>query len=71
MPKSDYTAFHALAPLFEEVMERLSRRVEGEHYFDTLAGDVQFEFLYEFPSFCGERCRPTISPTKQIGSRHG
>ena len=51
MPKSDYTAFRALDPFFEVVMEGLSKFVNGEHYFDTLADDVQFEFLYEFPGW--------------------
>jgi len=51
MPKSDYTAFRALDPFFEVVMEGLSKFVDGEHYFDTLADDVQFEFLYDFPGW--------------------
>ena len=32
-------------------MEGLSRFVDGEHYFDTLADDVSFEFRYEFPGW--------------------
>src|SRR5271166_3322216 len=51
MPKIDYAAFQALDPFFEVVMEGLSKFVDGEHYFDTLAGDVLFEFLYEFPGW--------------------
>ena len=51
MPKSDYTAFHALDPFFAVVMEGLSNFVDGEHYFDTLADDVLFEFLYDFPGW--------------------
>ena len=51
MPKSDYTAFFALDPFFAVVMEGLSKFVDGEHYFDTLADDVLFEFLYEFPGW--------------------
>src|SRR6478672_10276264 len=51
MPESDYTAFHALDPFFEVVMGGLSKFVDGEHYFDTLADDVLFEFLYEFPGW--------------------
>ena len=47
MPKIDYAAFQALDPFFEVVMEGLSKFVDGEHYFDTLAGDVLFEFLYQ------------------------
>jgi hypothetical protein len=51
MPKSDYAAFSALDPFFNVVMEGLSEFVDGEHYFDTLANDVLFEFLYEFPGW--------------------
>jgi uncharacterized protein len=51
MPKSDYTAFYALDPFFDVVMEGLTKFVDGEHYFDTLADDVLFEFLYEFPGW--------------------
>jgi ketosteroid isomerase-like protein len=51
MPKSDYKAFFALDPFFDIVMEGLSKFVDGEHYFDTLAVDVVFEFLYEFPGW--------------------
>jgi len=51
MPKRDYAAFRALDPFFAVVMEGLSKFVDGEHYFDTLAEDVLFEFLYEFPGW--------------------
>jgi uncharacterized protein len=51
MPKSDYTTFDALDPFFDVVMAGLTRFVDGEHYFDTLADDVLFEFLYEFPGW--------------------
>ena len=51
MPKSDYTAFFALDSFFDIVMEGLSKLVDGEHYFDTLADDVLFEFRYEFPGW--------------------
>jgi hypothetical protein len=51
MSKGDYAAFHALDPFFAVVMEGLSKFVEGEHYFDALADDVLFEFLYNFPGW--------------------
>jgi ketosteroid isomerase-like protein len=51
MPRSDYTEFSALDPFFDVVMEGLSKFVDGEHYFDTLADDVLFEFLYEIPGW--------------------
>jgi ketosteroid isomerase-like protein len=51
MSKSDYAAFSALDPFFDVVMAGLSTFVDGEHYFDTLADDVLFEFRYEFPGW--------------------
>jgi uncharacterized protein len=51
MPKSDYADFQALDPFFDVVMEGLAPFVDGEHYFDTLADDVVFEFLYEIPGW--------------------
>jgi ketosteroid isomerase-like protein len=51
MPPRDYAAFFALDPFFNIVMEGLAKFVDGEHYFDTLADDVLFEFLYEFPGW--------------------
>jgi uncharacterized protein len=51
MSKGDYAAFHALDPFFAVVMEGLSNFVDGEHYFDALADDVLFEFLYNFPGW--------------------
>jgi hypothetical protein len=46
MSKDNYSAFHALDPFFSIVMEGLSKYTDGEHYFDTLANDVLFEFRY-------------------------
>lgn len=51
MPKNDYTDFRALDPFFKVVMQGLAKFVDGAHYFDTLAEDVVFEFLYEFPGW--------------------
>ena len=46
MSQDDYGAFGALNPFFSVVMEGLSKYTDGEHYFDTLADDVLFEFRY-------------------------
>src|SRR6202035_760757 len=46
MSNGNYSAFHALDPFFSVVMEGLSKYTDGEHYFDTLADDVLFEFRY-------------------------
>jgi ketosteroid isomerase-like protein len=51
MTKSQYEAFEALNPFFEVVMEGLHGLVDGEHYFDTIAEDAYFEYLYHFPGW--------------------
>ena len=51
MPNSEYAAFKALDPFFEVVQKGLSRFVDGEHYFDTIAEDALFEFRYHFPGY--------------------
>jgi ketosteroid isomerase-like protein len=51
MSKDDYSAFHALDPFFSVVMEGLSKYTDGEHYFDTLADGVLFEFRYHMPGW--------------------
>ena len=42
MSNSKYPACEALDPCFEIMMKGLSKYVDGEHYFDTLADDVVF-----------------------------
>jgi ketosteroid isomerase-like protein len=49
MPKGEFEIFEALTPFFEVVMEGLRGLVDGDHYFDTIAEDVLFEFRYHFP----------------------
>ena len=51
MSNGKYPAFASLDPCFDVMMQGLSKYVDGEHYFDTLADDVVFEFLYEFPGW--------------------
>jgi len=51
MSKDGYSAFRALDPFFSVVMEGLSKYTDGEHYFDTLADDVLFEFRYRTPGW--------------------
>ena len=50
MSSGKYLACEALDPCFEIMMKGLSKYVDGVH-FDTLADDVVFEFLYEFPGW--------------------
>ena len=51
MPRTEYADFEALRPYFELVQKGLSGLVDGEHYFDTIADDAFFEFLYHFPGW--------------------
>jgi ketosteroid isomerase-like protein len=52
-----YAAFSALDPFFDIVMRGLAGLVDGDHYFDTIAADAEFEFRYRFPGY----------PTKVVG----
>jgi ketosteroid isomerase-like protein len=51
MSNTEYAAFKALDPFFNVVQEGLREFVDGEHYFDTIAEDVVFEFRYHFPNY--------------------
>ena len=51
MNQAQYAVFEALNPFFEIVLRGLSGLVDGEHYFDTIAGDVVFESRYHFPGW--------------------
>jgi ketosteroid isomerase-like protein len=51
VPNTKYAAFQALRPFFELVRNGLDGLVDGEHYFDTVAEDAVFEFLYHFPGW--------------------
>jgi uncharacterized protein len=51
MPKDKYAGFVALDPFFDAVQKGLRGFVDGEHYFDAVAEDAVFEFLYEFPGW--------------------
>jgi ketosteroid isomerase-like protein len=51
MPKDKYPGHEALNPFFAVVMKGLKGLVDGDHYYDTLAEDAEFEFLYRFPGW--------------------
>ncbi len=51
MPKAKYPGHEALNPFFAVVMKGLKGLVDGDHYYDTLADDAEFEFLYRFPGW--------------------
>jgi uncharacterized protein len=49
MAKSKYAAFEALKPYTDLMRKGLGNLVDGDHFFDTIAAEALFEFLYEFP----------------------
>jgi ketosteroid isomerase-like protein len=51
MTEARYPGHEALDPFFEVVMKGLQAFVDGAHYYDALAEDVEFEFLYRFPGW--------------------
>jgi uncharacterized protein len=53
MATDRYREHKALNPFFNVVMKGLKGLVEGEHYYDAIADDAQFEFLYRFSGWPG------------------
>ena len=51
MATDKYPKHKALNPFFDVVMNGLNGFVDGEHYYDAIAEDAQFEFLYRFPGW--------------------
>src|ERR1700733_14017313 len=51
MGTSKYDKFKALDPFFSIVMKGLEGLVDGDHFWDAVADDAVFEFLYRFPSW--------------------
>jgi ketosteroid isomerase-like protein len=48
---SKYEKFKALDPFFNIVMEGLDGLVDGDHFWDAVADEAVFEFLYRFPGW--------------------
>ena len=46
-----YAGHEALNPFFEIIREGLEGLVQGEHFYETIAENAVFEFLYEFPGW--------------------
>jgi ketosteroid isomerase-like protein len=46
MPNAKYAAYKPADPYFKLVRGALGDLVDGEHFFDILAGDVVYEVLY-------------------------
>jgi ketosteroid isomerase-like protein len=51
MTDPKYKAFAALDPFFDIARRGLADRVDGDHYFDTVADNAVFEFRYVFPGW--------------------
>jgi hypothetical protein len=51
MASDKYPKHKALNPFFDVVMKGLKGSVDGEHYYDAIAEDPQFEFLHRFPGW--------------------
>lgn len=51
MSNSKYASFTALDPFFNIVQQGLDGLVDGDHYFDTIAEDAEFEYRYHFPNY--------------------
>ena len=49
MTDPKYAAFTALDPFFDIVQQGLAGLVDGDHYFDTIADEAEFEFRYHIP----------------------
>jgi ketosteroid isomerase-like protein len=48
---AQHAGYEALNPFFDVIQQGLQGLVDGEHFFDTIADDAIFEFLYRFPGF--------------------
>jgi ketosteroid isomerase-like protein len=51
MPHSKYAAYAPAAPYFDLVRGALGDLVDGEHFFDSVAENIAYEVLYEFPGW--------------------
>jgi ketosteroid isomerase-like protein len=51
MAKPKYADFEALRPYTDLVRKGLGDLVDGDHFFDTIAENALFEFLYDFPGW--------------------
>jgi uncharacterized protein len=47
MPNPTYAAFKPAAPYFDLVRGALGDLVDGEHFFDIVADDIDYEVLYD------------------------
>jgi ketosteroid isomerase-like protein len=51
MSKSKYDKFRPLDPFFNIVLKGLDGLVDGDHFWDAVAEEAVFEFLYRIPGW--------------------
>ncbi len=51
MSERKYAIFKPVRPYFDLVRGALGQLVDGEHFFDCVAGDIVYEVLYDFPGW--------------------
>ena len=66
---TDYSAFKALDPFFAVIKQGLDGLVDGDHFWDFVADDAVFEFLYDFPG--GPRKLEGRAAIMQVYSGYG
>jgi uncharacterized protein len=49
-----HAGFNNAGPFFRIIMEGLNGEVDGEHFWDAVAENATFEFLYNFPGFANK-----------------
>ena len=54
MSSEKYSRFSPLNPFFDIVMNGLDGLVDGDHFWDAVADDAVFEFLYRLPGWPGK-----------------
>jgi uncharacterized protein len=71
MNSSKYDKFKALDPFFNIVMKGLEGLVDGDHFWDAVADEAVFEFLYRFPCWPERLESPSCVHDRDGGLRHG
>jgi len=51
MMNKKYAVYKPVKPYFDLVRGALDDLVDGEHFFDVVANDIEYEVLYEFPGW--------------------
>jgi hypothetical protein len=70
MDTSKYDKFKALDPFFNVVMKGLDGLVDGVHFWDVVADEAVFEFLYRFPGWPERLEKPSCVHEGDGGLRH-